>query len=151
MLVEGLLALAALAGQTVVTAATTDAWEACRQGFARLLGRGDSRKEQLAEQRLEETREQLTAAEGADLDRIRAAQAAEWQTRLADLLEEDPDVEAELRALVEQIRGQLAASVVSATDHSVAAGGNVNISANSRGGAARDIWGGGGSGGTHSR
>src|SRR5262249_60409579 len=118
MLVEGLLALAALAGQTVVTAATTDAWEACRQGFARLLGRGDSRKEQLAEQRLEETREQLTAAEGADLDRIRAAQAAEWQTRLADLLEGDPRVEGEVRALVGQNRGGLAGRVGSATGDS---------------------------------
>jgi hypothetical protein len=141
MLVEGLLALAALAGQTVVTAATTDAWEACRRGFARLLSRGDPRKEQLAEQRLEETREQLTAAEGSDLDRTRAAQAAEWKTRLADLLEEDPDAEADLRALVEQIRAQLPASVVSATDHSVAAGGNVNISATSGGVAAGVIGG----------
>ena len=41
MLAETLMALAALAGNTVVAAATTDAWEAARRGFARLLGRGD--------------------------------------------------------------------------------------------------------------
>jgi len=54
-LVEGLLALASLAGQTVVAAAATDAWEAAKGGVARLLGRGDPKQEQLAEQRLEET------------------------------------------------------------------------------------------------
>jgi hypothetical protein len=36
-LAEALVALAALAGNTVVTASVTDA----RKGFARLLGRGD--------------------------------------------------------------------------------------------------------------
>jgi hypothetical protein len=41
MLGETLMALAALAGNTVVAAATTDVWEAARRGFARLLGRGD--------------------------------------------------------------------------------------------------------------
>jgi hypothetical protein len=47
-----------------VTAATTDAWEAAKRGFARLLGRGDPKQEQLAERRLAETREQLAAAQG---------------------------------------------------------------------------------------
>jgi hypothetical protein len=35
-LVVALMALAALAGNTVVTAAVTDAWEAARTGFARV-------------------------------------------------------------------------------------------------------------------
>ena len=55
MLAEGLLALATLAGNTVVTAAVTDAWEAARDKFARLLGRGDPDKTELAAQRLAET------------------------------------------------------------------------------------------------
>ena len=38
MLTEGLIALASLAGNTVVTAAVTDAWEAARKGFAKLPG-----------------------------------------------------------------------------------------------------------------
>ena len=33
-MLEALLAMAALAGNTVVAAATTDAWEAARRGFA---------------------------------------------------------------------------------------------------------------------
>ena len=38
---DALLSLASLAGQTVVTAAVTDAWATAKRGFARLLGRGD--------------------------------------------------------------------------------------------------------------
>ena len=58
---EALVALAALAGSTVVTAAVTDAWESARKGFARLLGRGDRAKTKLFEERLAETRDQLAA------------------------------------------------------------------------------------------
>ena len=50
-------ALAALAGNAVVTAAVTDTWEAARKGFARLLGHGDPDKTKLAERRLAETAE----------------------------------------------------------------------------------------------
>ena len=141
MLVEGLMTLAALAGNTVVAAATTDAWEAARCKLARLLGRGDPKREQLAEQRLEETRQQLTGPEGAELERARAALAERWAGRLADLLEEDPDAEAELRALVEELRAMLPAGVMSAADHAVAAGRDVNIGATSGGVAAGVIHG----------
>jgi hypothetical protein len=138
VLAEGLMALAALAGNTVVAAAASDAWEGARRGFARLLGRGDPKKEQLAEQRLEETRQQLA---GTDSDQVRAAQAAGWKTRLADLLEEDPGVEADLRALVQQIQAALPAGVVSAADHAVAAGRDVSITASGGGVAAGVIHG----------
>jgi hypothetical protein len=114
-----------LAGQTIVAAVATDAWDLCKRGFARLIGRGDPRKEQLTEQRLEETRQQLA---GTDSDQARAAQTVAWKTRLEGLLEENPDAEAELRALVQHIRAQLPAGTVSAGDHSVAAGGDVTIS-----------------------
>ena len=90
MLAETLMALAALAGDTVVTAATTDAWEAARRGFARLLGRGDPERAAVAERRLAETHERLAGVAGADLESARAALEAQWAMRLADLLEEDP-------------------------------------------------------------
>jgi hypothetical protein len=137
-MLDALVALAALAGNTVVAAATTDAWEACRRGFARLLGCGDARKTELAEQRLADTHAQLTTAEDAALERARVAQEAQWTTRLTDLLEEDPGVEAELRSLVEEIRAQLPAGVVSAADHSIAAVRDVNISAD-RGSVAAGV------------
>ena len=138
---EVLIALAQWAGQTVAAAAVTDVWEAARHKFARLFGRGDSRKTEVAERWLAETHEQLTAASGAELEPVRASQAQRWQGRFADLLDEDPGIEAELRALVEEIQAELPAGVVSAADHSVAAGGNVNISATSGGVAAGVIHG----------
>ena len=48
------MALAALAGNTVIAAATTDAWEAARHKFARLLGHGDPNRTQAAERRLQD-------------------------------------------------------------------------------------------------
>jgi hypothetical protein len=137
-LAEALVALAALAGNTVVTAAVTDAWEGARKGFARLLGRGDPGKAQLAEERLAETHDQLTQATDEDAERTRAALEAQWVTRMRDLLEEDPDVEADLRALVEELQARLPAGMVSAADHAVAAGRDVNISAY-RGGIAAGV------------
>jgi len=137
-LADSLVALASLAGNTVVAAATTDAWEAARRKFARLLGRGDPKQEQLAEQRLEETRQQLT---GADSEQARAALAERWAGRLADLLEEAPGVEADLRALVQEIQAALPASAVSAADHSAAAGRDMTIEASGGGIAASVIHG----------
>jgi len=140
-LAEALIALAALAGNTVVTAAVTDAWESARKGFARLMGRGDPARIKLAEERLAQTHDQLAQATGADLEQTRAALEAQWVTRLTDLLEEDPDVEADLRTLVEEIQAQLPAGIVSAADHSVAAGGNVTATAKSGGVAANVVHG----------
>jgi hypothetical protein len=133
-----LVALAALAGNTVVTAAVTDAWESARKGFARLLGRGNPAKTRLAEERLAETHDQLADAAGADLEETRAALEAQWVTRMRDLLEEDPGVEADLRALVQEIWAQLPAGTVSAADHAVAVGRDMNISAD-RGGIAAGV------------
>jgi hypothetical protein len=140
-LAEALIALATLAGNTVVTAAVTDAWESARKGFARLMGRGDPARIKLAEERLAQTHDQLAQATGADLEQTRAALEAQWVTRLTDLLEEDPDVEADLRTLVEEIQAQLPAGIVSAADHSVAAGGNVTATAKSGGVAANVVHG----------
>jgi len=135
------MALAQFAGQTVAQAAITDVWEAVRGRFARLLGRGDARKSQVAEQWLDQTHQQLAAAAGSELEQVREAQAERWAGRFADLLDEDPGAEAELRALVEEVAAQLPAGAVSAADHSVAAGGDVNITASGGGTAAGVIHG----------
>src|SRR5712672_3204213 len=116
MLAEELAALAVLAGNTVVTAATTDVWEAAKRGFARLLGRGDPDRTKAAERRLAETGEQLSVAD-TDLESARSALQAQWATRLADLLEEDPGAESNLRALIEEVRAALPGGMVSAADH----------------------------------
>jgi hypothetical protein len=141
MLAEGVVALAQFAGQTVAAAAITDLWEAARQKFARLLGRGDAKKTQVAERWLAETHEQLTAAAGADVEAVRAAQAQRWEGRFADLLDEDPGIEADLRAVVQEVAAGLPAGMVSAAGHAVAAGRDVNITASGGGIAAGVIHG----------
>jgi hypothetical protein len=119
--------LVALAGNALVGAAVTDAWEDTRHKIARLFGRG--KPDRSIERRLDATRERLTETAAADLDEVQASLAAAWATRLADLLEEHPDAEAELRALVEQIAAMLPPGTVTASDHAVAAGRNVNVGA----------------------
>ncbi|HUN31352.1 MAG TPA: hypothetical protein VMU95_04975 [Trebonia sp.] len=137
-----LVALAQLAGQTVVAAAVTDAWEAARSRLAGLLGRSDARKEAAADRWLAQTRQQLaTAAPGPDLEQARRVQAERWADRFTDLLDEAPEVEARLRALVEEVTAQLPAGAVSATSHSVAAGRDVTITASGAGVAAGVIHG----------
>ncbi len=138
---EVLMALAQWAGQTVAAAAVTDVWEAARHKVARLMGRGDPRKTEVAERWLAETHKQLTAARGVDLEPVQVAVARRWEGRFADLLDENPAVEADLRMLVEEISAQLPAGMVSAANHSVAAGQDVNIIASAGGTAAGVIHG----------
>ncbi|MGH3180273.1 MAG: hypothetical protein ACRDPF_41160, partial [Streptosporangiaceae bacterium] len=126
MLGESLLTLSALAGRMVVDAAVTDGWQTTEHGYVQLLGRGDATQTQLAEQWLEETRKQLAGGAGTDMAMIRTALAGRWAGRWADLLEEDPDAEAELRALVLQTQAALPASKLSASDHAVFANGDVS-------------------------
>ena len=126
MLGENLLTLAALAGRMVVDAAATDGWETAERGYAQLLGRGDARQTHLAERWLKETHEQLAGGAGPDMEMIRTALAVRWAGRLADLLDEDPDAEAELRALVQEIQAALPAEKLSASSHAVFANGDVS-------------------------
>jgi hypothetical protein len=130
MLAEGLMALAQWTGQTVAAAAVTDVWETARQRVARMLGRGNPKKTEAVERWLDETHQQLTAAQGADLEPARAEAARRWEGRFADLLDEYPDVAAHLPV-----------GVVSSVGHSVAAGRDVNITASGSGTAAGVIHG----------
>ena len=75
------------------------------------------------------------------LVRARETAAERWAGRFADLLDEDPSVEAELRALVDEVAARLPTGAVSAADHSVAAGRDVNVTASGGGIAAGVIHG----------
>ncbi len=141
VLAEGFVSLASLAGRTVAAAAVTDAWEMAKQGFARLLGCGDSERTGVAERRLEQTREELAGIPAAELERAHSQLEAAWQTRLLDLLEEHPETAADLQALVEQVQAQLPAGAVSAAGHGVAVGRDVNITASGGGVAAGTVHG----------
>ena len=126
MLAESLLTLAALAGRTVVDAAATGGWEAAEHGYAQLLGRGDAEQTKLVEQWLAETREQLASDAGTDTELVRTALAGRWAGRCADLLEENPDAEAELRALVQETQATLSAEGLSVSNHAVSANSGVS-------------------------
>ena len=116
MLTEALEALASTGG----TALVTDSWKEIKARFARLLGRGDPKQTQAAADRLEQSRAALAAASGPVLERARAEQQIAWQTRLSDLLDQDPAAENELRALVTQIQAQVAGSVGPVVQHATA-------------------------------
>ena len=128
--------LGALAGNTLVAAAVTDAWESTRRKIAHLFGRG--KPDPTIERRLDATRERLTAAAPAEMARVRADLEAGWARRLADLLDDYPEAEEELRVLVQEIRAILPAEVVTASDHGSAAGRDLIISAD-RGGLAAGV------------
>lgn len=112
MLVEGLMAVAAAGGGAIVQAAATDAWVGMRSGVARILGRGDTVREQAELERLDQTRAELeSAADGAGAERVQTVLVTRWQTRLEMLLEQLPEgerqqVAAELQALVELAQPQ---------------------------------------------
>ena len=137
-MLEGRTALAVLAGDTFVAAATTDVWEVVDRQVAPLLGGGDRKKEQLAKRRLKETRQQLERISGRELEKARADLRRVWQVRLADLLEEDPGVEAELRALVGEILAQLPPGTAAVAEHT-AAGQDVGTSSAGAGVAADEL------------
>ena len=108
--------LVVLAGNALVTAAMTDAWEDIKHQVARLFGRGQA--DPKIEQRLEATRAALGAATPAKLDAVRAHEAAKWSGRLSDLLEDYPDAEAEVRVLVDEIQMKVSTTAY----HSAVAG-----------------------------
>src|SRR5579859_6807433 len=100
-------ALAALAGNALVTAAVTDAWEGFRQKVARLFGRGQP--DPAVGKRLDETARQLAAADPASAGPVRESLAGQWEVRFADLLADHPDAAAELAGIVSEVQASTAA------------------------------------------
>jgi hypothetical protein len=120
--------VAATAATALVQAMVTDGWEGVRQKVVRLFGRGHA--DAAIERRLDATREQLSEDDSPELERLLVSQ---WETRFADLLADHPDAEPELTALARELR---AARPVVASDHAVAAGRDVNVTAHGGGVAA---------------
>jgi hypothetical protein len=98
-------ALAALAGNTIVAAVVTDAFEGVRAKVARIFGRG--RSDPRIRRRLDQTRQQLAASAPGELERTQATQARQWQTRIADLLADHPEAAGEMQALMAEFRPAL--------------------------------------------
>jgi hypothetical protein len=107
MLTETLAALASTGGTALVTAMVTDGWEGIKARFARVIGRGHSTEIEAIEARLDQSRAALGGLTGQDLERAQAEQEIVWRTRLADLLEQDPSLETELRDLIAATQSQV--------------------------------------------
>lgn len=99
-----LMELATSGATTLVTAAATELWKDARAGFVRVLGRGNPEREELAGVRLDALAEAVQQAPDPQRDVVRREQALVWQTRLADLLEEDPSVAQVLRELTDELQ-----------------------------------------------
>lgn len=120
MLTEALVALASTGGTALVTAMVTDGWEGVRTRFARLFGHGDAKQAEAAVGRLEQSRAAFAGLSGPDLERAQAEQQIIWRTRLGDLLEQDPDAEHELRALIAEVQAQVTSTAGTVVQHAAA-------------------------------
>lgn len=123
------MALAAAGGAAVVQAAGTDLWAGFRQRVARLLGQGDTQREQAELERLDRTATVVRTV-GQDMEeRARIIEEISWRTRFETLLE---SLTAQERARVAaELRGLLADATPStaAPAGGFAAGGKVDIHA----------------------
>jgi len=99
--------LAATGAAALVGAAATDAWQQARSGFARLLGRRPDGTDAVLLRRLDALSVEVEQAPPAERDEVRRRQLPLWQTRLEDLIEEDPTAVEELTSLTEQLQAQL--------------------------------------------
>jgi len=122
----------ALAGNALVTAMVTDAWGGVRHKIASWFGRG--KLDQKTLERLDRTHGELAAAVLGELEQVRQDLAREWAGRFKDLIGDHPDAADELDGLVKEIR----VSTAAASDHAVAVGGDMYITA-AHGGVAAGV------------
>jgi hypothetical protein len=104
----GWLAQVGTTGAAVlVQAAATEVWQAARSGFVRLFGHGDGEREAVAERRLDALAAAVEQAPPEQRDQVRQRLLPAWQTRLSDLIEEDPATADALRALRDELLARL--------------------------------------------
>jgi hypothetical protein len=89
--------LAGLAGQAVVLAVGTEAWDHMRDQVSRLFGQGQPDSQ--TELALDETRRRLAEASQANVVWLRMELADQWRARFVQLLADYPQVEVDLYAL----------------------------------------------------
>jgi len=102
---QQMLEALALTGATAVVAAmATDAWQATRTGTARMFHRR-GRPLEVIEAQLDG--DAAVVEQDEDTDGARRDLAGPWKRRLVALLREHPDAEADLWALIGQVRKEL--------------------------------------------
>jgi hypothetical protein len=137
---EWLITLSMSGATALVKAAATDAWQEVRAGFRKLFGRDDPDRERLVDRRLAEVAAKVAEADETTRDGVRDAQVSVWRTRLADLLEEEPDRAEALRLLIGRVEVLLSpderAQVMGTGSITTVNGGGINV-ANT--GVMRDV------------
>ncbi|MFD7639504.1 hypothetical protein ACFV4P_02505 [Kitasatospora sp. NPDC059795] len=117
--------MAAAGGTAIVGAAATDLWQGTKGAVARILGRGDDRDAQRVMVQLDRIPLELEQASGPQQDRVRTALQNRWTEKLAELLEGNPELEGELRSLVEAVRAGIPATQQTFVQNNNATGGGV--------------------------
>ncbi|MBF9132760.1 hypothetical protein I0C86_27950 [Plantactinospora sp. S1510] len=107
MVADWLLPVAAAGGSALVGAVATDAWQSTRSGVMRLFGRAGERRAELAGDWADQTATAITAAPVEELAAVRLRSAEAWQRRLADLVDEYPELNEALRAWAEETQREL--------------------------------------------
>jgi len=101
------MVLASAGGTALVQAMATDTWAAVRDSVARVLGRGDERRESAVLQRLDASQAVVRGVTPERETAVRSVEEARWSGRIETLLEEHPDQAHELRALLGLIGSML--------------------------------------------
>ncbi|MEV0452996.1 hypothetical protein [Streptomyces sp. NPDC050600] len=121
MLAEQVTALAGAGATALIGAMATDLWQGARGGAVRLFGRGGEERGSAMGAQLDEDAALVgRAAPDGAADEIRAELLPVWRRRLILLLEEHPEYEADLRALVDSVRDGLPDSRQVWTQHNTA-------------------------------
>ncbi|GIF51115.1 hypothetical protein DFJ67_0288 [Asanoa ferruginea] len=107
MLSEALAALATSGGTVLAGAIATDAWKVARDGIGRLFGKAGPESRAAVEAQLDTN--VALVERSAEPERARQALAPLWQLQFTQLLEDNPELEADLRELVRQVEAALPA------------------------------------------
>ncbi|WP_433796792.1 hypothetical protein [Actinoplanes sp. CA-252034] len=121
--------LAATGAAALVGAAATDAWGTARDGFGRLLRRRSADADPLTERRLDALAEEVEQTSPVDRDEVRQRLIPVWQTRLADLIEEDPAIADDVAGVSGQVQARLPVSARQWVQHITAHQGGIALGA----------------------
>lgn len=95
-----LAALATSGAAAVVQLMAQDAWTTVKEGVLALFGRGAADRTESVSAALDETRTIVASSGGRDDDPRLVSLTSDWRERLLVLLQQDPALAEELRALV---------------------------------------------------
>ncbi|WP_433696871.1 hypothetical protein [Nocardiopsis sp. CA-288880] len=109
----------------VVNAMATDAWPLARDGVVRLFRRKGEEEQQAVARRLDEDAGLLARSDADTALELRTGLAPHWRVRLRLLLEQNPEIAEELRALEAEIRNATGQAPQTVQNNTARDGGQV--------------------------